>query len=170
MKKTVSKALRWGVTPIVAMCLSYLLVGRFLAPLEPDPLTPEELQEATELRLFSNELVLLVDEFLKKDQVTNVAARATHEQWIKRSFRPRVNDLRQRLLRSELSSRAHTALLAAADRAAAMGSQARGTQLYDGVRSAVLEAVARSESHISQLGAEKRVTPRQVAPSFAKRR
>ena len=169
MKKRVSKALRWGVSPIVAMCLSYLLVGQFLAPSEPEPLTPEELREATELRLFSNELVLLMDEFLKKNRVTEAAARGSHETWVQRSFHPRVNDLRQRLLHSDLSSRAHTALLAAADRAAAMSARSQDARSHESARSAVLKAVALTESRISQLGADKRVTPRLVTPSFAKR-
>lgn len=169
MKKPVSKALRWGVSPIVAMCLSYLLVGQLLARSQPDPLTPGELREAMELRQFSNELVLLVNEFLQKDRVTEAAARAFHEQWVHRSFHPRVNDLRQRLVHSDLSSRAHTALLAAADRASAMGARPQDARSHESAVSAVLEAIALSESHIAQLGADKRVTPRLVTPSFAKR-
>lgn len=169
MKKPVVKALRWGVSPVVAMCLSYLLVGQLLARSEPDPLTPEELQEATELRLFSNELVRLVDEFLKKNEVTEPADRVSYERWAHRNFHPRVNDLRQRLVHSNLSSRAHTALLAAADRAAAMGARPRDLGLHERAKSAVLDALARSDSRITQLGADKRVTPRPVTPSFAKR-
>ena len=169
MKKPISQALRWGVTPIVAMCLSYLLVGQLLARSEPDPLTLEELREATQLRLFSNELVLLVDEFLVKERVTEPAGRASYEKWVRRSFHPKVNDLRQRLVRSDLSSRAHTALLAAADRTAAMGGRPQDARLQESAKSAVLEALAKSESHITQMGADKRVTPRPATPSFTKR-
>lgn len=169
MKKPIPKALRWGVSPIVAMCLSYLLVGQFLARSEPDPLTPGELQEAMEHRLFSNELVVLVDEFLKKNEVTDPAARASYERWVQRTFRPRVNDLRQRLIHSDLSSRAHTAILAAADRVAAMAARPQDLRLRENARLAVLEAIVRSESHITQLGADKHVTPRQVTPYFARR-
>lgn len=168
MKRPIARALRWGVSPIVAMCLSYLLVGQLLGTSKPDPLTLEELREATELRLFSNELVLLVDEFLAKKGVTGPAKQASYEKWVDRSFHPRVNDLRQRLVRSDLSSRAHTALLAAADRAAAMGARPQDVRLQASARSAVLEAVAQSESHITQLGADKRVTPRPATPSFTK--
>ena len=169
MKKPIAQTLRWGVSPIVAMCLSYFLVGQLLARSEPDPLTLEELQEATELRLYSNELVLLVDEFLVKKRVTEPAGQASYEKWVQRSFHPRVNDLRQRLIHSDLSSRAHTALLAAADRAAAMGGRPQDARLQESARSAVLKALAQSESRIAQMGADKRVTPRPATPSFTKR-
>ena len=169
MKKPAAQALRWGVSPVVAMCLSYLLVGQLLARSEPDPLTVEELHEATELRLFSNELVLLVDEFLEKKGVSGPAEQASYEKWVHRSFHARVNDLRQRLVHSDLSSRAHTALLAAADRAAAMATRPQDVRLQESARSAVLEAVARSESHITQMGADERVTPRPATPSFTER-
>ena len=169
MKKPVAQVLRWGVSPIVAMCLSYLLVGQLLARSEPDPLTARELREATELRLFSNELAVRVDEFLEKKEVTGSAKQASYEQWVRRHFRPGINDLRQRMIHSDLSSRAHTALLAAADRVAAMGARPRDLRLQESARSAVLEAMAQSESHITRMGADKRVTPRPVAPSFAKR-
>lgn len=169
MKMPISKALRWGLTPIVAMCLSYLLVGQLLARSGPDPLTASELREARELRLFSNELVMLVDEFLAGRTATGSAGQASYEKWVRRSFHPRINDLRQRLIHSDLSSRAHTALLAAADRAAAMSGRPQDLRLQENARSAVLNAMAQSESRITQMGAGKRVTPRPVAPSFAKR-
>lgn len=168
MKRPIARTLRWGVSPIVAMCLSYFLVGQLLARSEPDALTPEELQAATELRLFSNELVLLVNEFLQKKGVAGPAEQASYEKWVHRNFHPRVNDLRQRLIHSNLSSRAHTAVLAAADRAAAMGARPRELRLQESARSAVLDAVAQSESHITQMGAGKRVTPRPATPSFTK--
>ena len=169
MKRPIAQGLRWGVSPIVAMCLSYLLVGQLLARSGPDPLTARELREATELRLFSNELVLLVGEFLEKKGVRGPAEQASYEKWVHRAFHPRVNDLRQRLVRSDLSSRAHTALLAAADRTAAMSARPEDVRLQESARSAVLEAMAQSESHITQMGADKRVTPRPVRPSFTKR-
>lgn len=168
MKRPIARALRWGVSPIVAMCLSYFLVGQLLARSEPDALTLEELEAATELRLFSNELVLLVNEFLQKKGVAGPAEQALYEKWIHRNFHPRVNDLRQRLIHSDLSSRAHTSLLAAADRVAAMRAGPEDLRMQEKARSAVLEAVAQSESHITQIGAGKRVTPRPATPSFTK--
>ena len=41
--------------------------------------------------------------------------------------------------------------------------------LEESARSAVLNAMAQSESHITQIGADKRVTPRPATPSFRKR-
>lgn len=170
MKMPLAYAVRWGASSLVAMCLSYLLVGQLLARSEPDPLSAMEIMEATELRLFSNELVSLIDEFLEKGRATaGPADMASYEQWIDRNFHPQTNDLRQRLVYSRLGGSAHTALLAAADRAVAMGAQPGDTRLRENATAAALEAAAKTESRIAQIGAEEHITPPPATPSFSKR-
>lgn len=170
MKMPGAYTMRWGVSSVVAMCLSYLLVGQLLARSAPDPISAAELREATELRLFTNELVSLVDEFLKRGRATDGPAdEAAYERWIDRSFHPKTNDLRQRLVHTKLSGRALSALLAAADRAVAMGAQPEDTHLRENATAAVLEATAKTKSRIAQMGAEKRIAPPPLKPSFAKR-
>lgn len=170
MKMPFAYSVRWSVSFLAAMCLSYLLVGQLLARSAPAPLSAAELMEATELRLFSNELVSLVNVFLEKGRAAaGAAGMASYEQWIGRKFHPQTNDLRQRLVYSELSGSAHTALLAAADRAIGMGSQHEDTRLRESATAAVLEAVAKTESRIAQMGAEKHITPGPLTPSFSRR-
>lgn len=169
MKQPLLNTLRWGGTPILAMGLTYLLVGQLLAGSTPAaPVTTADLREAKELRLFSNELVHMLDELFARANSTERPEVASYQRWADEDFRPRTNDLRQRLIHSELSSRAHTALLAGADRTVAMSANPHDSRLTQHATRAVLEAVEQSEARISQLRASERITPRAVTPSFPK--
>lgn len=168
MKKPLIYTLRWGGTSLVAMGLTYLLVGQLLAGSGPEPVTPADLQEAKELRLFSNELVDMVEEFLVRAQAAEAAQVASYKRWAAHDFRPRTNDFRQRLVHSRLSNRAHTALLAAADRCVAMSASPRNRRLTQNATKAVLEAVEQTEARIAQLRVAKRIRPGPATPSFAR--
>lgn len=168
MKKPLIYTLRWGGTSILAMGLTYLLVGQLLAGSRPTPITAADLAEARELRLFSNELVEMVDEFLSRSKAVEAAQVVSYERWAELDFRPRTNDLRQRLVHSRLSNRAHTALLAAADRAVAMSASPRDPRLTQRATKAVLEALEQTEARITQLRLAKRIRPGPATPSFTK--
>jgi len=168
MKKPLLYTLRWGGTSFIAMALTYLLVGQLLVGARPAPVSAAELREATELRLFSNELVDMVEEFLARTKSAKAGQAAAYERWAEQDFRPRGNDFRQRLIHSKLNNRAHTALLAAADRTVAMSASPHDSRLSQSAKRAALEAVKLCESHIAQLGATKGISPAPATPSFAK--
>jgi len=168
MKRPLLYTLRWGGTSFLAMALAYLLVGQLLVGARPAAVTAAELREAKELRLFSNELVDMVDEFLARSKSAEAVQVASYARWAEQNFRPRCNDLRQRLVHSRLSNRAHTALLAAADRTVAMSASPHDSRLSERATRAVLEAVEQCEARIQQLRATQRIRPAPSTPTFAK--
>ena len=167
-KKRLQAGVRWVVTLAVAMILTYLLVTQFLEGATPEPPSPEALREAAALREYANELLVLLEEFITKEPGEGVVEIAAYERWVERSFRPRVNDLRQRLVRADFSNAALTALLAAGDRAGALAGRPLDARAREGALGAAVHAARQIEVHIARLSADDRIRPAPFRPSFAR--
>jgi len=169
--------MKYGIKLIVAsaitMALAYLLVRILLETAEPPQPGPEAIREAQQLRRFSNELVTLTAEFLSRSQQSGpgkLGQSAEFGRWATREYGPKINDLRQRMLRSDLSGRAFHALLAAADRTAAMGERPTDERLKKLAIRDVRAAASHTETRIAALGVADRIAPQAVAPRFSTRR
>ena len=169
MPKITLTAIRRAFSIVVALVLSYMMVGFLLERSEAKLATPEELRVARELRGLTNELIALLDEFTAKRPGDRMADIVAFEKWAARNFHPRANDLRQRLVHSDFANKAHTDLLAATDRLAALASRPRDDRLVEAASRAVTKAAAQTERYIAQFNASDSVMPRPLIPSIAQR-
>lgn len=160
--------LAWAAALCAALILTYFLVGVLLKGTEAVTPLAADLREAAALRTFSNELVATTREFLEHQPSGGVVESAAHERWLVRNFRPRINDLRYRLIQADLSGPAHTALLAAADRSAAMAGYPSDARARRAAVDAALYAAVQTETRIRQLGADGRIGAPVNIPSFPK--
>lgn len=169
MKKITVPVFRWAVSLLLAMALSYLLVGYLLERSGPKIVTQKDRSVAADLRVFTNELIALVDEFINKSPSESMAEIATFENWVARSFRPRINDIRQRLVLANISNDALTALLAASDRCATLSARPRDDRIRESALLAVAKAASETERFVAQFDSAENAMPRPLTPSFASR-
>lgn len=154
----------------VTLTLSYLLVGFLLAESTPREPSAADLDEAYQLRVFSNELLGVISEYLSERPREGAAEIRTYYRWVDHELHPRLNDLRQRMLGARIAGPAHTALLAAADRCSAMTAQPDNARARRIATNDVLDAVATAESRIETLRANSYISPGPIVPGFSRYR
>lgn len=152
---------------LFTLTVSFLGVRWLLADPEPRlrSLDPEEIRHVTQLREFESELVLLLDDFLARHPGDNKVEKAAFEDWTGRSFRPRVNDLQQRLFSVDLPRTPYSSLLEAADKVGAIASAPWNVRLRNAGAIATLEAVEKVERYIEELDLGIALAPDTPAPS-----
>ena len=161
-------AARWAISVALAMGLSFVLVGQLLSRSEVPTSSAKDIAEAVDLRRFSNEFIALFNEYTGKRPAPGTGNVNTFERWVKRTFQPRINDLRQRLLGSDLSNAEHSALLAAGDRASAMAAKPRDERALRFAQEAVLEAASQTDERVARMKSGAGLVPRRATPSFAR--
>lgn len=169
MRGIMKYAIQLIVASAITVTLSYLLVRILLEQSEPEEPSAAAIHEAQQLRDFSNELVVLTADFLgraEQPESQPLGQGAEFNRWASRVYGPKINDLRQRMLRSDLAGRAYHALLAAADRTAAMGARPDDDRLRRLAARDVLAAAGQVETRIAALGLAERINPPQVKPGF----
>ena len=125
-----------------------------------------DLSRAAQIRLFSNELLRLTGEYLSEVPRGEDPVPGRTEAWLASEFRPRLNDLRQRMMASPNSLAALAELLAATDRVAAMVIRPGDATPRGRAASAVLDACAYAEQAITAMGLQGKITPPAIVPGF----
>lgn len=124
----------------------YLTEGR---QFETDS-THQHIDEAKDLRRFSNTLLALATEYLSKGDRIESSKRAEFDKWSRNVFRPKVMELQRQIVASSGSSEALGRLAAAAEK---LGSVAGGLAVDEAkksLRSEVLRASTGAEDWIAQ--------------------
>lgn len=111
---------RWIAGVLFALVVSFVVIRILLQKEAPDPPKTEDIKVTVAMREFSNELYDLLEEYRSAAPEAGTVGRAEFTRWIERDFHPRANETRQRLMDTELPAGEHGALLAAADRMAAL--------------------------------------------------
>lgn len=124
------------------------------------------LSQATRIRRFSNELLRLTGEYLSEVPRDEGPISERTERWLASEFRPRLNDLRQRMMASPGPSTALAELLAAADRVTAMVIRPNDFAPRGPAANAVLDACAYTEQTIAAMGLQRNTTPPAIVPGF----
>lgn len=127
------------------------------------------IEEADALRALSNELVLLLDEYLERVAPESSDPSSAFKTWVSESFRPRLNDFRQRITDSKVSSRILESLAKAGNAVSAMAQRPEQDALRRAAIKDVLDARDAVEGHVADLRAGSRLTRQLVAPRFLNR-
>jgi len=152
----------------LAMVLSFIFVSHLLNRSTAPTADPGEVSRAADLRAFSNELVVMLNDYAANRAEDTPGEFNTFERWVARSFQPNVNNLRQRLLGQGVSSPEHSALLAASDRTAAMAFQPRDDRAYAYALEGALEAARQVDARVADVHAGGSLIPRPIAATFAR--
>lgn len=161
-------ALRWAISVPLAMAFSFIFVNQFLTQTQIPSSSPKDIAVAADLRQFSNELVLLFNEYVGKHPASSTGDVNGFERWVRRSFQPKLNDFRHRLLGSDLSTPEHSALLAAADRASAMAAKPRDERALRSAQEAVLSSASQTDQRVAKLKSGSGMIARPAAASFSR--
>lgn len=156
-----------SVAVLFTLAVSFFAVRWFFADSPPRlrALDPKEIRQATQLREFESELVLLLEDFLTHLPDAETVETGTFEDWTKQSFRPRVSDLQHRLFKADLPRRPYASLLDAADKASAIGSEPLNNRLRNIGVVATLEALEETERFIEELNLDISLSPDAPTPS-----
>lgn len=117
--------------------------GVVRAILRDDPVleaTPRDPRQSLRLAPFCEELDELFWEFDRRMAPYSTAQTAQHRQWVDYNFRPRANDLRQRLVQIQAGGESYDSLLFAADRLAALAANPESRRARDASYRAVQAA------------------------------
>ena len=138
---------------------------------EPPPIRPdaERLEEARQLRVFSNELLRMTAEFLAKAPVEAKSRPGEYiafHRWSERSLLPRLKDLQRRMLAERISCDAFYELRKANDRTIAMASSPDDPRIRKHAADSVLAACSMAETRISDMHVASFVTPPPLMPGF----
>lgn len=155
---------------VVTAAASFMLVRYLLSGPEPAPPNTAHRHEAEQLRRFSNELLRLRSEFFAQATQPSATPAKGFEHWVSRSFGPKVNGFRRRMLGTGLSGEAFSALLAAADRVAAMAATPGDARIRRMASNAVLAATGEAETRIAELGLQQEVSPPPLVPGYRRQR
>ncbi len=138
---------------MVSVFLGYSVV-RHLSENETTPSSRRAaaVAEGEELRVFCNELVGLTDEFIRRISHEGPTPSQAFNRWNAQDFMPRLNDFRFRLQAASTSGGPRTAVLRAADRAAAMAGNPARSHLRQLCVADVQRAVGLVEERIAELG------------------
>jgi len=138
---------------LIAMAASYHLVQYLLTGQSPgDTAERVVIRQADELRMYSNELLRLTAEFLRRAASETPDSAESFETWLERDMRPRMASVRRQMHESTLQSPAFTQILSAADRVAAMIDNPGQTNLRRKATSEVIDANVAVEEYIASLG------------------
>lgn len=174
MQRPIRYLFRLTLSCVMVMGLSYFLVQLFLQRSEPGPPSHARIVEATRLRAFSNELVRLSSEFLSAIPPSSgfeaQERKAEFERWLAASLRPRLNDLRQRMVHTDLAGDVFLRLMAGADRAAAMAGRPFDVSVRHLAAGQILDARDACEAYIRRLGVMKYVSPPATRAGFERPR
>lgn len=151
---------------VAAMGFSYYLV-RFQARSEKMRAPrPERILRARQLRAWSNELVLLTNDFLA--EAPAVPLSTASQAWVRGRFLPRALGLRRRIAAETASSGpSRTALLHAADRLLSLARYPEDTALRRAVLADVHRAATRTEQYLHQHGLAPFLRAPRELPAFA---
>lgn len=154
----------------VSMEISYGLVRHLTKGMSLNPAgDPVTIRKATILRNSSNELIRLMEEYLKGIPLAAGSPKPSVRQWIARSFMSRVTVLRGQLDdESLLYLPPYRELSAAVERLAAMAAHPEDVELRRRAVSMVLNAVLQTEQYIDSLKVSPYLPEPPVKPAFAK--
>ena len=154
----------------LAMALSFgLVLGMARRQVHETTLDTTTLQEADALRALSNELALLLDEYLGRIALEPLEPSGAFKTWVSDSFRPRLNDLRQRITDAKVSPHILEALANAGNAVSVMAQRPDQGALRRAAIKDVLEARDAVEGRIADLGAGSRLTRQLAVPRFLNR-
>jgi len=152
---------------LIAMAASYHVVLYVLSDQRPATAPePVVIQQANELRMYSNELLRLTAEFLRHTARETHDSPETTETRLREDLGPRLNAVRRQMHESSLKSPAFSQLLSAADRVAAMINNPGQANLRRMATSEVLDANLAVEEHISTLGVARYLSISPGTPRF----
>ncbi|MCH7958729.1 MAG: hypothetical protein IID08_01270 [Candidatus Hydrogenedentes bacterium] len=136
-----------------------------LTPAAPDAIA---MKEAQQLRYFSNAILRLESEVIKKAPTPRSRPHEENEffTWVSRTAAPRAKDLQRRMLAYGTPSTALVALRDAVDRAKVSLTQPEDVQLRRQAANRVLDAVSETEKRIRALGMEQHIAPPPQRPGF----
>lgn len=160
------KLLAGSILVLVITFYSVRMLLPTLSPAAPDAIA---MKEAQQLRYFSNELIRLESEVIKKAPTARSRPHEENEfyRWVYRSATPRAQDLQRRMLAYRTPSTALRALRDATDRTKTSLTQPEDVQLRRRAANRVLDAVSEVEKRIRALGMEQHVIPPPLLPGFA---
>ncbi len=159
-----------GVAGLLGMAISYGMV-RFLTrgmTIVPT-VEPESIYQARLLRAWSNELVELTGDYLQRLPSDVKAPSPGTRNWIERSFRPQMEDVRRRMAEVETWADlgAYRALSAAVDRTLAMAGHPNDTELRGLTAQEVVRAARAVEDYILQRRLSSYLAVPAKRPAFA---
>ncbi|MBN2310023.1 MAG: hypothetical protein JXR94_13705 [Candidatus Hydrogenedentes bacterium] len=162
-----------GYTAALALCcaasmsLSYFAV-RHLTARESPAQTGDlaAIQQGEQLRAFSNELIRLTSEYLRRRPADNAPVSDSFTDWLGRDFMPRLNDLRRRMQAADTAAPPHNALVRASDQVAAMASHPERAHLQRIATEGVLKARADTEAYLRSLDVSRYLSQPPAAPGF----
>jgi len=140
-----------GVAGLLGMAISYGMVRFLMSGMTIVPtVEPESIYQARLLRAWTNELVELTGDYLKRLPLDVKTPSPGARNWIERSFRPQMEDLRRRIAEAETWADldAYRALNAAVDRTLAMASHPNDTELRGLTAQEVVRAANTVEDYI----------------------
>ena len=163
--RTIALAFVLGFT---AMLVSFLVVYGMAGKWSDETaVSPETLQRAHLLRIFSNELVTLCNTYHRRVPQPPGILPAIDRTWLDRTFRPDLQFLEQRMDDTMPGdAEVFLQLRAAAARCGAMARNPADAALRAGALGEVARAVAAAEASIAQVGTTVRGAPPRVPPRF----
>lgn len=153
---------------LAAMGLTFVLVLFLLQRGSSSAITAEGLEDADQLRQYSNELLDLTSEYLDRVPESDAPIDRDTRDWIDWRLRPQLNDLQQRMLRSEVRHPALPDLIAASDRAASMASQPEDRALRIRGIDLILDATESVETALREDGLATRLETPGRTPGFGR--
>jgi hypothetical protein len=147
-----------AVGSLVSMGIGFAAVHYLIEKRTPPETAPESARlEAEALFTFKNELLRLTAEFQERQQEEALFSSPEFATWLSNDFRPRLNDLRRRMLDPSMTGEALRVLTAAADQVAAAASQPASDAQRQRATDAVFAAVDAAEARIQALGMSRQV-------------
>lgn len=152
-----------GVAGILGITVSYGTVRYLTRGMTIVPaVEPESIHHARLLGAWTNELVELTGEYLKRLPLDAKSPSPSARNWIERSFRPQVADLRRRMAEVETWADldAYRALSASVERILAMSGHPNDTRL----RSLTVKEVVRAARTVEDYIEQRRLSPYLAVP------